>query len=529
MQSRRLRHLVVLALAALLTVAATGCESAVARQAAPATSLAPGEPAPRGGTLRVGVLGDLQPKTLLQIGTSPANGQLLANVFDTLVTYDRDDLTPQPALATSWELAPDGRSLTLQLRRDVRFHDGRPFVSADVESSIRAYLDDSWNPQFKRTAAAVTGFDTSDPHTVVLRFEHPLSNVFDLLSVAPIIDGNSLPQLQAGTEFNGTGPFRFSGWRPKSQVQLVRNDAYWGGPPPLDGVDLVVVSDEQSAYSRLRTGQLDVATSLSYHDQELATSRYGFTDVTFTGAEGATYVGVNLTNPALSDVRVRKAIALAIDRDRIITDVYRGSGYVSNLPWPQSSPAFEPRGTSTYGRDLDRARKLLAEHGPVPELTIDYSTSGTYGIVAEIVQSNLADIGLDVKLVPNDYTQQTGKLIAGSFDGLWVLEHGFAQFTPSTLAVSAYPFNAAKNSSNYSNQRYSDAATAAWVAPTPTSATATAAYRELNDRYLADLFLIEIGVTIPKIAAAPSVGAITWDKISRLHLAKTYLTSNRND
>lgn len=523
-RSVRVGCALVVAVTTLLAV--TGCQSAVSRQQNSAVrSLEPGEPAPRGGELRVGVLNDLSPKTFLQIGTGNLNGHVVANTYDTLIRYARNSLTVEPSLATGWQLSPDGRSLTLDLRRDVTFHDGRPFVSTDVENSIRAYVGGPWTPQFKRTAAAITGFDTSDPHRIVLGFAHPLSNIFDLLDSAPIIDGNTLADLKAGRRFNGTGPFRFESWQPNSSVRLVRNDRYWGGAPPLNAVRFVVVKDDQSLSTRLRTGQLDVADGLSYHDQQLVTSRYGFKEITLTGAESQQYVGINVANPVLSDVRIRRAIALAIDRERIIADVYRGSGYTVNLPWPEWSPAFQPADNTTYARDLPRARALLAQVGPIPPLALDFSAQGVDRVIAEIVQSNLKDVGITVELVPNDQTQQASKLIGGKFAGLWLLQHGFAQFTPSTLAVSAYPFNAAKNSSNYVNPAYAAAAEAAWKVPDGSSPEALAAYRRLDDIWLGDLFLVEVGVVLTKVATAASVGNVDWDRRNQLHLAHTYLTS----
>ncbi|MEP9415349.1 ABC transporter substrate-binding protein [Gordonia sp. VNQ95] len=531
MSTSRLRSATLAALTVIMVAAVAGCSSAVAQQQnSSATSLAPGQPVPTGGDLRIGVLGDLSPKTFLQIGTGSLNGQVVANVYDTLIRYSRDDLTVRPALATAWQLAPDGRSLTLDLRRDVRYHDGRPFVSGDVEASIKAYLAGPWTPQFKRTAAAITSFDTSDPHRVVLGFEHPLSNIFDLLDSAPIIDGNTLPQLKAGTEFNGTGPFRFSSWQPNSSVRLTRNNEYWGGKPNLDSITFAIIPDAQALYTRLRTGQIDGALGLNYHDQQLATTRYGFREVTMTGAESQEYVGINVANPVLADVRLRKAIAYAIDRPRIINDVFRSSGYVVNLPWPTWSPAYDEQANTTYARDIEKAKALVAEHGPITEpIPLDYSTLGVDDVVAQIVQSNLKDIGIPVTLRPNDQTQQSAKLIGGKFDGLWLLQHAFAQFTPSTLAVSAYPFNAAKNSSNYLNPAYAAAANAAWTATDPESPAALAAYRALDKVWLDDLFLVEIGVVFTKVTVSPAVGNVDWDRRNQLHLSTAYLaTQGRN-
>ncbi|WP_308192383.1 ABC transporter substrate-binding protein, partial [Gordonia zhenghanii] len=143
----------------MTVVGLTACRSAVDAQQSPATRSGPVQ---RGGELRVGVLGDLTPSTLLQIGAGGANGHVVANVFDTLVNYPPDSSKPHPSLATSWTSAPDGRSLTLTLREGVTFHNGREFTSQDVKQSILAYLGGPWTPQFKRTAAAITGYDVSD-------------------------------------------------------------------------------------------------------------------------------------------------------------------------------------------------------------------------------------------------------------------------------------------------------------------------------------------------------------------------------
>ncbi|WP_018180732.1 ABC transporter substrate-binding protein [Jongsikchunia kroppenstedtii] len=512
--------------AALLVVAVfgvAGCQSAVHQRSHSGGSAA-GQ-ARNGGDLRVGVLDDLQPKTFLQINQPGPDGIVSANVFDTLIRYANDKLDVRPALATAWHLAPDGLSLTLDLRQGVTFHDGRPFVSSDVENSIKTYLGGPWTPQFKRTAAAITSYDTTDPHRVVLHFEHPLSNIFDLLDSAPILDQNSLADLKAGKKFIGTGPYKFASWTPNSTVKLVRNDQYWGGAPKLDSITLVVGKDPESLYTRLRTGQLDVAFELASHDQRLATSRYGFTNISLSGGEAQEYVGVNVTNPTLRDVRVRKAIAYAIDRKRIIDDVYQGSGYPINVPWPKTSPAYDPAANTVYTRDVAKAKALVAQVGSIPTVDLDYSTQGSDRVIAEIVQSNLKDVGITVNLVPNDQTVQGTKLIAGTYSGLWIQQHAFAQYTPSTLAVTAYPFNAAKNSSHYQNDAYTAAANAAWLAPLPTSPAAVNAYRELDRRWLDDLFLVEIGVVIPQAAAAPDVSGVDWDRRDQPHFAGTYFNS----
>ncbi|WP_278257723.1 ABC transporter substrate-binding protein [Nocardioides convexus] len=134
------------------------------------------------------------------------------------------------------------------------FHDGRPFTSKDVEASIKTWADPKWTVQFQRTAAAVTGFDTSDEHAITLTFAHPLSNVFDLLDTLPIIDSGSLEQVRAGKAFVGTGPFTFEGWAPGSKITLKRNEKYWGDKAHLDGIDVEIIPDPQAQVSQAPLG-----------------------------------------------------------------------------------------------------------------------------------------------------------------------------------------------------------------------------------------------------------------------------------
>lgn len=510
------------AIAAVVVLAAvlSGCTSAVGQRGADASS---NDSASTGGTLRVGITEDLRPRSFLSIGLSSVNSGIAGNVFDTLVRYPREGLTPQPRLATTWQAAPDGLSLKLDLRDAVRFHNGKPLTSKDVEFTLRTYAEPEWSAQFRRTAAAVTTFDTSDPHSITLGFAAPVSNIFDLLSVMPILDSDTFGQLVEGKVFNGTGPFRFTGWQPKVGVDLVRNDDFWGEHARLDAVEFTVVRDASALRSRLRTGQIDIADGLSNHDAVLAERRGGFRVVPYEGAEANQYVGTNVTAPGLKDIRVRQAIAYALDRDRIIHDIYQGYGYATSLPWPKESAAFDESQNSTYIRNEERARELVAEVGDIPTIPLNYSAAANQRVIAEIVQSNLKDVGISTELRPTDQAEATSMLIAGKYPGLWILQHAFAQMTPSTLAVSAYPFNALKNSSNFSDPTYTANTNAAWNLPDALAPTAGGAYRKVSDDILQNLFLIEVGVVTPLIVAKSTVGGLDWSRINELRLEQAYL------
>jgi peptide/nickel transport system substrate-binding protein len=500
-----------------------GCASAVEEQRAAAS----GATAPvRGGTLAVAGRTDLVPGNFF---TNSNDGvtTTVGLVYESLVRYPNDRVEPEPLLATAWTLSDDGLTLTLDLRDDVYFHGpdgtrGRAFTSADVAFSLRTYADPKWTAQIRSTAAAITGYDTSAPHRIVLTLAHPVSNLFDLLDTAPIVDSETIDQLATGAAFVGTGPFRFVSWTPNSKIVYARNEHYRVPDRPyLDGVEFTVVSDSQAILAGLRSGRYDVAGGLAFRDVQNLDADTGFRAITLEGAELQTYVGTNVTAPGLSDVRVRQAIAYAIDRQRIVDEVLRGSGYVVNLPWPRYSPAFDERKNATYARDIERARALVAEAGTIPPLPYSYpSGDPVHEATAQIVQANLAEAGIAVGLEPLENAQFVKQLIGAQFPGLWTTYHSWAQYTPSTLTVSAYPFNAQKNASNYVSPAYQAAANAAWQPPDP--ATTKPAYDALNDELLAGLFLVEIGVVFRQWAASERAQGIGWTKRSEITLTDAY-------
>ncbi|WGX96546.1 ABC transporter substrate-binding protein [Nocardioides sp. L-11A] len=521
---RRPSRLVATAIALLTLVAATACSSAVDELKASS-----GE-RQEGGTLRVGALNDIIPARIFT-NSSDAINLLIGSVYDSLIDYPLDELEPQPSLATSWEQSADGTRLTLQLRDDVTFHSGRPFTSKDVEFSIKTWADPVWTVQLQRTAAAITGFDTSDEHAITLTFAHPLSNVFDLLDMLPIIDAESIDQLREGKAFVGTGPFEFASWSPGAKISFTRNDDYWRGRPALDGIDVSVIPDPQAQVSQLRAHQLDLILGASYRDFESLGKDEAFRVNQWNGAEGQVYVGTNVTNPALSDVRVRQAIAYALDRRRVVDEVYRGAAIPISLPWPDYSPAYDADANATYDFDLDKAKALVeeakADGVTIPKLPLTYpSENPAYGAIAQIVQADLAKAGIEVELDPQEQAQVIQQLIGAKFEGLWILNHAYAHYTPSTLAVSAYPFNADHNASLYVDADYKAIADEVWNQPAVQGGgdVDPADYAALNEALLKGSFLLEIAITLPQDASSTQVHDIGQTKRGEPLFYDTYLT-----
>lgn len=509
-----------------------GCESAVsqARELGRSTSNTPRH----GGRATAGLLQDVVPANFFTNTSSIT--VIIGLAYESLIRYPNDRVVPTPRLATRWDLASDGTSITLWLRKGVTFHNGRPFTSKDVESSIRTYALPTWNGQMRSTAAAVTGFDHHDDHTITLRFAHPLGNIFDLLDTVPIIDQASLDQLGTGEKYIGTGPFKVTRWQPNTSITFDRYEGYWQrGRPYLDGVDARIMTDPKSALAALRSGQVEYTNAVGYLDLQNLAKRGQFRAFAWPGAEQQIYVGANLNVAPLGDIRVRQAIAYALDRERITHDVLRGYGYPINVPWPKYSPAYDARRNQTYTRDISRARQLLNGFNELPRLPLTYPNGSNEAAAAAIIQSNLSDVGIEVDLRPVESAQFTKLLIGAQFPGLWHATHSWAQYVPSTLTVSAYPFNAEHNASHYSSQKYRADANAAWDLPANNSgnrapsrsAVAHAAdqYAALSEDLLRSLFLIEIAVKFPVVGISDRLQGVDYTKRAEVLFTDAYLTS----
>jgi peptide/nickel transport system substrate-binding protein len=236
-------------------------------------------------------------------------------------------------------------------------------------------------------------------------------------------------------------------------------------------------------------------------------------------------VGSNVAAEPLDDVRVRQAIAYALDKDRVVAEVLRGSGYTASLPWPKYSFAFDEQANATYTRDVAKAKQLVSEVGSIPELPLTYQPTPIQEALAAIVQANLGEVGIPVKLDPVDGAQFVKQLIGAQFKGLWIATHSWAQYTPSTLTVSAYPFNAHKNASRFESDDYIAAADAAWEIPDGASKEAVAAYGKVSDQLLDNVFLAEIAIYWEQWATSAKLQGAGYTKRSELLLTDAWLTS----
>ncbi|WP_406055022.1 ABC transporter substrate-binding protein [Streptomyces sp. NBC_01077] len=502
----------------LLGLGLAGCRSAVSEAEAPAGKAGAGPR--RGGTVTVAVNSDFTPSLLFA-----QSGQSLQQrlIYNTLTRYD-DQLKPQPELATSWEYAEDGRSIALKLRTDVTYHDGRPFTADDVVFAVKNLQNPLRAAQLRATAAAVTGFEKRGDHELVLRLAHPVNNLFDLFEFMIITDRHSIEDAVTGKKLNGTGPFELTKWSPGTGLSFTRHEKYWQpGRPYLDGVELRVVPQADALLSSLRTGQSQLSFSVPGKNLAAVASTPELAISEYTTGGGAYYLGVNTTVAPLNDKTVRQALARAIDRERILKQVLGGYGLASATPWPKSSPAFTEAGRTHYTYDPGKARELLKSAGhtrldlPLLHINLPGDTA-----VAEAIQYDLKQIGVQVTLEPTDPATAQKNLISQKMPGLWSMSHGFAQVQPSTLAVSAYPFNEAKNTSKFRSAAYTKVVREAWTTP-ESGARANALRQQITDTLLDEAFIIDLVIRGAVQVSAKKLRGVTLNKFSYLNLDDAYL------
>ncbi len=506
--------LVAGALLASSALLLSGCKSAANQ-----SDSGSGQPV-RGGTLSIVQSADIAPATFMS--QNNPNFAMIRTVFNSLTSYDHKTLRPQPELATSWKVSPDGTSITLDLRQGVKYSTGRAFTAADVIFSIQAMQRTDVSTQLKHVANAITDMKAVDDHTVTLHLAHPVSNLFDMFEMMPIVDKSTFADLLAGKKFIGTGPFEVSSYTPGSGVKLVRNPNYWiKGRPYLDGINISVESQSQSMLSSLKSGQSQLALDMAPLDVASLKGDPGYDVIASDADDSDYYVASNVSIAPLNQPQVRQGIAWAIDRNRILKQALGGIGQTSSLPWSPSSPAYDAQKAATYSQNLGKAKQLIDGAGAKgASVKVAYNAGfATNQSIAEIVQYNLKQAGLKAQLVPLQAPEFFSKLTAGGMPGLFVNVHGFNQLSPATLVKGAFPFNADKNASGFASDQYRTLAGQIWQVPSGQKAN----FAPLNDFLLHQQFVSDLVVSSHTFTISSKLHGVAYNMYDYLDLDNAYL------
>lgn len=310
-------------------------------------------------------------------------GRVVQQMFESLYEDDLEDeaATPTrviPALATSVEISSDGLQYLFRLRQGVDFHDGSRF---DAEA-VRFNIERMWNPQapqYSPVAAdynrigleALKSVKVLDPLTILLTLNEPFPEFLRYMTQEDAPGAHvyiSPAALQThgndgiADHAPGTGPFRFDSrisTRFGSGVRLVRNNDYWDGPSRLSGIEFKPYPKLEDRFEALLKGEADLAYGLEGSDLDALAQR-GFV-VVESKAPYVWYFIFNMRDPVLRDIRVRRGIAHAIDRDTLSNEIFRGHTDVASGMLPPASPAFDAEYRFPYAYDRERARELLTE------------------------------------------------------------------------------------------------------------------------------------------------------------------------
>ncbi len=446
-----------------------------------------------GGTLVVaveGLPGFLDP----HLSNSGLTHQINDQIFEKLFAYDNtvpSNGNPPaivPRLATGYEVSPDGLVYTIHLRKGVKFHDGTDFNAAAVDFNIRRVWDKSFKYYFEAASSLASAVfiglesvDILDDYTVKLTFSKPFSFFSELLASST---GAGLPWMispQAVETYGnedvqnhpvGTGPFRFVENVKGERVVLEKNPDYWAKPYPyLDKLIFKPIQEPVARVNALRAGEVDVIGAL-LPDQIGSLKQDGFS-VESGITPHVWYIEFNHSEPPFSDVRVREAVSLAIDRKGMSETLLGGTAQPAICFCVRTSRALNPPPDWTgYEYNPEKAKQLLAEAGYPDGFSTVYetSTAGSGQMIpvdmAEWIQRNLAAVGIKMEIRTFEWNTYGGRWWAGLEPGVGMNQISWGANTDFWIYQSAYSKSHA-NSGHHTDEVFDSFLDQAIVATSP--------------------------------------------------------------
>jgi peptide/nickel transport system substrate-binding protein len=348
-------------------------------------------------------------------GESERIDQLL---FDALVRRD-EHFNLQPSLATSWDI-PDPLTYVFHLRTGVRFHNGQPLTSRDVKWTFDSIINGTIRTAKASSYRFVDHLDAPDDQTVIFRLKEPWASLLWNVSGGAI---GIVPYGSKGemtTHPIGSGPFRFVSAAQDKDVIIERNPDYWAALPHVQRVLFSVVPDTTTQALELRKGSADININALTADMVLAISRNPNLAVEQAPGTNLGYLAFNTHDPILKDVRVRQAIAYAIDRRPLIQYLWRDLVRPASSVLPPNSWAYDDT-VRKYSHDPDRARQLLDEAGYKPingirfHITFKTSTDESSRLTAAVLQQQLRDVGIALDIRTYEFATFFADVTKGAF------------------------------------------------------------------------------------------------------------------
>jgi peptide/nickel transport system substrate-binding protein len=360
-------------------------------------SATPGDPQV-GGTLVAAVAEDLDATDPHR--TSGETGPVwLSLIFETLVFIDQD-ATVVPGLAETWDISDDGATYTFTLREGVTFHNGRELTSEDVKWNYERIADPDTGAASAAVFGIVESIETPDDRTVVLQLSEPSGALLSDLALqgrVGIVAPESYSDAGDMEGFIGTGPYRYESYTVNDRLVLTRNAEYWNEPAYIEQIEVRILPDGTSRLAALASGEVDFAWNLPPEQAESQAASGSFTLQPFPQNRG-NYFAINPNLEPFDDVRVRRAMHLAVSREDIASVGWSGYALPNDQPFEPSSFWYVERDTQLTA-DLDEARALMDEAGVEgAEVTILQWDALGSAQEAQLVASAWEEIGISTSI-----------------------------------------------------------------------------------------------------------------------------------
>jgi peptide/nickel transport system substrate-binding protein len=392
---------------------------------------------------------NLDPRVGLDAQSEDIDGLL----FDNLLSRD-DRLNVKPGLADGWEI-PDPKTYIFHLHHDVQFCDGRPLTSRDVKWSFDSLLQKEIRSTKAATYRFVDNIEAPDETTVIFHLKEPWAGLLWNLAGGEgmgIVPYGSLGELSRHPI--GSGPFCFVTAEQDRLVEIRRNERYWGGTARLGRVRFMVVPDITTRALELRKGSADVGLEL-LRDTVVTLEREAALQVLDRPGTHMQYMGFNLRDPILKDVRVRQAIAHALDRDPVIQYIWRGFARPAASVLPPESWAYDGN-VPQYAHDPAKARALLDAAGYREtdgvrfHLTMKTSTEESSRAMAAVFQQQLREVGIALDIRSFEFATFFADISHGEFQ-VYSLRWVGGNEDPE---IFEYAFHSSKIIPNGANRQY---------------------------------------------------------------------------
>lgn len=358
------------------------------------------------------------PVSLDPYGTTDTPAIRVANcIFETLVTLD-DEGNIEGRLAESWEIVDDC-TYVFKLREGVKFHNGEELKASDVEFSFGLIAE---SPHASSIRATID-FENSkaiDDYTFEMKMTEPFGPILNHLGHAVMAIVNEKAYTEAGDAVGqnpvGTGPYKFVSWEASDRIVLEQNTEYWGEAPAIPNVVWRTIPEVATRSIEVEAGGVDIAIDIQASDVARLEKAEGV-EVFRNVASSVNFIGLTTTKAPFDDVRVRQAINYAIDKEAIYNVVYQGTGTIAEAPMSSVVWAYNDE-LPAHEYNVEKAKELLAEAG-YPDgfkMTMTTDESQQRQDTAEMVQAQLAAVGIEVEIQPLERTTYIGEVCAGTLE-----------------------------------------------------------------------------------------------------------------